>query len=692
MILDFIKDISFFVIIPALISTVIYSVYGKKRIESGVILIYISFFLSFIVLIKCITGEGSITLLESFSENGKMTYVHYSVPLLILAVLIPVIIHFLAKRCDGLLDALYAVPVYVYCFSVIGFMFMGRCVNGIIGLGAIAGTIAFIISLIKHRQADAHMNLSAVKGSIKNNAIAVGFWAVSFFIFVPCKLYLTNISDFNIAYTYFFLTMVTAAVVFTALIALITAMIVPDNISGKFNNVVIVLTLMAYIQGNFLNGSMIQMDDRVQEWPLHDMIVNILVWLLGISVLLLVLRLISKKLPGAACMIAIYLSLIQLFTVGYLTVVTDKSQNTSILTTDDMFLLSSENNTIVFVLDWFDEQILEGIVRENGDFLKPVEDFVWYKNQTSRYAYTSLSVPYMLTGVRWNGKINNDEYIDMAYKESTLMRDIEQSGYKIKIYTDPYLVRNDHGCISNYSTEKGKCDFLKTIRVMAKCSRYQMSPFCIKNNFFYSSRKISELLKNGYVVGNRDFYLDMKNRGIELDKESRGMYIFYHLNGIHSLEINENIEEEENADIYSCGRGTLKIVFEFIDEMKKKGVYENSTIIITADHGQNYLDEPELLSKRRLENNTSNPILLIKWSGDDEKGRVSLAPVSHDDFAASVMYSIGGDYEKYGRTYSEFDEGEKRIREFEFYRDGDVPYQKYIIDGIATDINSWSKE
>lgn len=33
-------------------------------------------------------------------------------------------------------------------------------------------------------------------------------------------------------------------------------------------------------------------------------------------------------------------------------------------------------------------------------------------------------------------------------------------------------------------------------------------------------------------------------------------------------------------------KGAFKMVFDYLDELKRLGVYEDATIVITADHGQ----------------------------------------------------------------------------------------------------------
>lgn len=55
----------------------------------------------------------------------------------------------------------------------------------------------------------------------------------------------------------------------------------------------------------------------------------------------------------------------------------------------------------------------------------------------------------------------------------------------------------------------------------------------------------------------------------------------------------------------ACGAGSLKMVGEYIEQLKKLGKYDSSTIIILADHGDGDF--------------SLNPIFLIKRKGESRE-------------------------------------------------------------------------
>jgi arylsulfatase A-like enzyme len=82
---------------------------------------------------------------------------------------------------------------------------------------------------------------------------------------------------------------------------------------------------------------------------------------------------------------------------------------------------------------------------------------------------------------------------------------------------------------------------------------------------------------------------------------------FIHLNGAHApytLDENGNSVSSQDGTAIDQYVGCMRLVFYYIQMLQDIGMYDNSTIIITADHGENYVTE-------ELEQNT-NPILFIK--------------------------------------------------------------------------------
>lgn len=518
------------------------------------------------------------------------------------------------------------------------------------------------------------------------------FWAVSFLIFVPNQLYLQNISEFRVSFPNFLFTFLGWTVIYMLVATIGCLFFIPDQILNYFLGFIFAMTICGYLQDNFLNGTMSPLDGMHQSWSVATQLINIGIWSILIAGCLFLVWKWKEKLVNVLRIVSIYLVLIHIVTLGFLIASTDWNNNhIYALTTDKMLELDTNNNVVVFVLDWYDEQVLEEINKEEPEFLEPLQGFTWYQNQTSRYAFTDMSIPYLLSGVEWKEGTTEEEYTKYADENGEFLQDIQKNGYDIGIYTESQLVKDSKHIVCNFTNRsRGNCKFYTTLKKLVKCARYQRMPFILKKDYWYTTADLSDIAadKNLYGVDNLSFYYRITPDKLETKKGDRnGAFRFYHISGVHDLKITEN-RVEEKTNVFSEGKGAMKIVYDYLEQMKKMGVYDTATIIITADHGQNYLNRPEELKQRNLQM-TSNPILLVKKRAKSEGFEISKAPVSHTDFFATVMKAIEKDNLKYGLSYDEIPEDEKRVREMIFYRTQDVPCTRFKIDGMATEQNSW---
>lgn len=133
--------------------------------------------------------------------------------------------------------------------------------------------------------------------------------------------------------------------------------------------------------------------------------------------------------------------------------------------------------------------------------------------------------------------------------------------------------------------------------------------------------------------------------------------------------------------------GSLKIVADYLAEMKRLGVYDSATVIVTADHGEWYLTPDELAGP-------TSPLMLVKPAtadGSREPLRTSDAPVSHMDFQATVIDAVGGDSAPYGQTVFEIDDAGRTRLYYMTTSNGkhDTGIKEMEITGDVEDFSTW---
>ena len=128
------------------------------------------------------------------------------------------------------------------------------------------------------------------------------------------------------------------------------------------------------------------------------------------------------------------------------------------------------------------------------------------------------------------------------------------------------------------------------------------------------------------------------------------------------------------------------MIFAYLDEMRRLGVYEDSTIIITGDH-PSARDDGEIPTQPRL---TS---LFVKPAGRSEEPlEYSHAQVSQENLIATIVKSAGiRTTHDYGKSYFDIGEDETPTRhhKFELYDDGDTRIVDFAVTGKGSDFSNW---
>ena len=139
----------------------------------------------------------------------------------------------------------------------------------------------------------------------------------------------------------------------------------------------------------------------------------------------------------------------------------------------------------------------------------------------------------------------------------------------------------------------------------------------------------------------------------------------------------------------SQAKGSLKVVYAYMEQLRALGRYDEATIIITADHGQGNILGTERYSGQP--DRTSRTLFLVKKPGEIHESMViSEAPVSQAELVPSILDAFGLEYAAYGRTFEEIPADEERVRKYvDIY---DRHRIVYSIDGHAADLDSWTIE
>lgn len=481
---------------------------------------------------------------------------------------------------------------------------------------------------------------------------------------------------------------------------------------------VFAISVCCYIQAMFLNGGLPSADGRaVDWWGDHGlmMVISGLAWLVVIAGLLLTAFFNQKVLRMIAGCLSVVLIAVQM--VGVISLFFDDSQNHNesgsiAITETGLYDLSEKNNVVVIILDYYDTRTLIDLVDQDPSMLDEMEGFTWYQNSAGVMIPTGFALPYLMSGVTPSPDQDINDYLIGRYTESTFLEDLHDSGYSTGIYTTTFggSYLTDDQAKDEIFDNIGNAHPLRTMNIngfgvckmMLKASLYRDMPWVFKPRFrFYTDDVNRESLALAadqspddslYIMDDARYFDRLQRFKLSVNRENdEGAFRMIHLNGGHApYTINDKGEYvgEGNSSKEMQATGSMLMASTYLRYMKDAGVYDDATIVITADHG-------DWAASMDLPAETTSPILLVKEShAGFDPIRVSHAPVSHADYFATVLNAMGQDYAKYGEPFDAHVEGENRVRDF-YYITHDSNSQVrsllgYEIIGDVLDYGNWS--
>jgi len=648
--------------------------------------------------VKGCLGTWDNTLPESFWDMDRRTYIHYSVPLVVLCFVTSVLLlkgkWFADKR---IIDLFCAV---MFPGSILFFLIFGRISNRsycTLFLICVGLTLAakIVCSETVYSKEFVYYQKQGFREAVCAAAPYVGAWVVMHCIFLPNELYINNPGEFTGSYGPFLAITVGGAFLTMVVVLLGELLLLPKTWMSHINLFFMAITVMGYIQNMFLNGKMEILDGDEQVWTMAQQVTNIALWLIVTAVLIL---LCSKKKTAAKAgkAVCIYIILIQTVTLGYLILTTDLNsyKQSEEMTVRNSLEIAEGQNVLVFVLDRFDSSWMQTVYEEDADFCEPLADFTFYRNATSQFANTGPGIPYLITATAWKEAYGTG-YGAYAYQDSTLLQDMKQQGFDLGIYTNAIYVSDQlYDYISNYDASVEKTyDIGTTMYTMWRCAMYQTTPFLLKSQYSYYSDDIADMVKAPQVWDTENDYPfseRLREEGLMVSEDYTKAFRFYHMHGAHEpYTLSEDRKYDKTgreSGLYSQIRGSMKIVYAYMEQLKTFGKYDDATIIITADHGQ----QTDFIQETGKPQRVSSPVIMIKEPHQTGTGlQISDVPVSQAEMLASMVRSMGMDTQKYGMTLDEAKNDPAKERTFlKLYPE----FVRYTIVGDVWDINNWEGE
>lgn len=318
--------------------------------------------------------------------------------------------------------------------------------------------------------------------------------------------------------------------------------------------------------------------------------------------------------------------------------------------------VSRGKNIIVFILDRFDITFYDSAVKSNPKFFNNLKGFTFFEDYISMYSRTYPSVCQMITGIDQTWSMKRADYFKTAYQTSPFLKDLKANDYRIKIYTDSYYV---------YTSGEELYGVADNLSVNYAADEQPMK----------------------YELDDATTFRLLHENGLTFD-DSANSYMFLHLRGLHDpYTMDKNGNPTDSGSSSGAIAGCFKLIYDYIDELRRLGVYKDSTIIITGDHPRARDDTADPTQPRMT-------TLFVKPAGtEDEPLQTSSAQVSQLNFIPTLVESASlNTTANYGTSFFKVNPSKNyyRFHKFELSANGTNYIVTWRVSGPGRDFSNWT--
>jgi len=440
------------------------------------------------------------------------------------------------------------------------------------------------------------------------------------------------------------------------------------------------LIVAAYVQTLFLNNNMVSIMGQQTFYSERSTgnIINMLIWaaiaLIPLSAFI-VFKIMKKDFRYEKIFIStlVILSGMQITGLTVTAVTTDLpegyDQDPVYFSYEAMVNFNPDENIIVFVIDTLDTRIINATFDNYPHLWDYLEGFTYYTNNTAEYFDTVASMTSMLTRHHILPWENGWTYIERAWDRHTFIDTLRENGFSSNLYLDMNCTFNRYGLIKDRVDNTAPVDSVSIrprpfLSISTRLSLGRVSPYLLKNTWLSTIRVafnrefVNVDLQDDITsfIPIVDIHSDIRVHNFLMQADfsvnsEKNVFILMFINGPHAngdrndpSSYGIHYDEEsgyiryggDRVDITRANFETLNLYFQ---NMKEIGVYDNSTIIITGDHGL----------RDTIPETTA---LFIKPKGSSGSlAEDSITELSHLYFQSSILDAAGLPFQQYGVSY-----------------------------------------
>ncbi len=532
-------------------------------------------------------------------------------------------------------------------------------------------------------------------------------------------VYLANRSDFAHTFGTLLHHLLPATMALTAMLILVSV-VVGRRWAPAYQALLLAIGLLLWIQSTFLLPEMGLLDGTDPDWVAHAWRTPraLVLWIGGLAIAWLLRRRLSTIAPfmaGALLVtqaVPVVLSAMQ----GKLTV----PASTASLATQPppgLFQLSREPGAIVLVLDGFQSDVMRDIVEapQNEDLRRALDGFVFFTDHAGAFPTTKPSIPAMLSGLRYQNAQPRSVYFANAYGPRSVFKRLADTGFEIDLVTllTPALtgpLRHAFHLSRPYTTPTEAEKFAAA--QLADLSLFRHAPHPLKpwifNQQAWRLQARSPVSRRRFQATTGQAFLTELTSRMTVGARAPTVSFIHvgipHLPAVLDDRCRDIPPQSASREAFTAqATCATRLLAAFLDRLRALEIYDQTAIIVAADHGvmfrpRGLIGDPMYLANMPWLISRAMPLFMVKRPGSQEPLTLSSAPTTMTDLPATLMDLLDVDAEGFpGESVLDIEPGAQRVRHFSAYHwrkddwEGEFFEALYQleIDGPLLDARSW---
>ena len=490
--------------------------------------------------------------------------------------------------------------------------------------------------------------------------------------------FLNNHSDFDLIFSEILPVCAVVTAAGTLLLSLILFLI-PSGRQDRVLNVLLgltaALTIASWAQITLLNKSLGLLDGAVMpdfSFTHRDSIIGTAVWLGAIALVFILRKVLKSSWRGVMAAVVGTVLLMEFGSLATSMLKTDKSaysRSSYRFSFDEELTVSARGNVLLIIMDTVPNKYADEWLKEYPEEADFLNDFTYYDNANANYQPTYPAVLHLLTAHPNDVHAGIDDNCYQAWHDERTIRSykaLKDAGWKRFLYFpkhEAYVGGSDGpAMVMDFFDNVEDAMSATTIRYdrvwteLSNLALFRSAPQRCKLWFYDEANDVQTCVEVQSKSGksatyqNYEMYHRLKDEGLKAADDSP-YFVMQYLWGLHSpLQTGadcEYVEDSTQVTHMDTMRGLMTYLREYLRQLKEIGVYDNSTVIVMADHGTWSYQQG---------------MVLIKEAGrTGDQLTVSSAPIDYSDMLNTVLINAGITPEE-GTSIYDFAEGDQRTR------------------------------